>query len=146
MIEFYKTYISPSSTRRARISVHLHAQGAGELDTKVIKILQNAGLTDVPAEQRQSLDLLEKYVKEEVKLQEPKIASVLSELKEAGLTQAAPEEDSNETPGDIAKGSNAVSAASEIKDLRRFKSGLMASSGARPVKDISEYWDPDSKL
>lgn len=146
MVEFYKTYISPSSPHRARISVHLHAQGAGELDTKVIKVLKGAGLLDVPPEQRQSLDLLEKHIKEKTPLEEDKIASIMSDLKEAGLTQAAPEEDLDETPGDIAHGSNAINEATEIKDLRRFKAGLMTSSGAHPVKDISEYWDPDSKL
>lgn len=146
MIEFYKTYISPSAPRRARISVHLHAQGAGELDTKVIKSLQASGLTDVPPEQRQSLDLLEKYVKEKTQLGEDKIASLVSGLKELGLTQAAPEEDTEETPGDIANGSDAIKTYTEIKDLRAFKAGLLASSGAHPVKDMSEYWDSDSKL
>ena len=146
MVDFYNTYISPASPRRARISVHLHAQGAGELDTKVISVLQGAGLTDVPPEQRQSLDLAEKYIQEKTSLGEDKVGSIIKALKEVGLTQAAPEEDSNETPGDIANGSDAIDKACEIKDIRKFKAGLMTSSGAHPVKDMSEYWDPDSKL
>jgi insulysin len=33
-----------------------------------------------------------------------------------------------------------------IQDVRNYKSGLVASAGARPIKDISEFEDTDSKL
>lgn len=33
-----------------------------------------------------------------------------------------------------------------IKDVRDFKAGLVASAGARPVKDLSEFEEIDSKL
>ena len=36
--------------------------------------------------------------------------------------------------------------AQEVTDVRLYKAGLTASSGARPVKDISEYEDTDAKL
>ncbi|KAM0361860.1 hypothetical protein ACHAO7_011842 [Fusarium culmorum] len=41
---------------------------------------------------------------------------------------------------------DAVKNAQEITDVRLYKAGLTASSGARPVKDISEYADTDAKL
>lgn len=142
MQEFYKAYISPSSPNRARISVHLHARGAGELDTKIIELLQAAGLDEIPAEQRQSLDLLEKHLKDDVQLSDDKVASLISQAKESGLKPTANEEE----PGDVANGSSAVSSATEITDIRRFKTGLLASLGARPVKDLSEYEEIDAKL
>jgi insulysin len=40
---------------------------------------------------------------------------------------------------------NAVKAAQEITDVRLYKAGLTASSGARPVKDINEYRDIGAK-
>ena len=41
---------------------------------------------------------------------------------------------------------SAISTAVEITDVRVFKANLPASSGARPVKDVSEYEDTDAKL
>ncbi|RSL79660.1 hypothetical protein CDV31_017186, partial [Fusarium ambrosium] len=41
---------------------------------------------------------------------------------------------------------SAMSTAVEITDVRVFKANLPASSGARPVKDVSEYEDTDVKL
>ncbi|KAK0389429.1 hypothetical protein NLU13_3004 [Sarocladium strictum] len=45
MVAFYKKYLDPSSKERARLSVHLHAQGASELDKKMIALLQGLDLT-----------------------------------------------------------------------------------------------------
>lgn len=120
----------------------MHARGAGELDTKIIKLLLQAGLEDVPAEQRQSLDLLEKYLKEEAKMAEDNVSSIMDKAKECGLKPAAPDAESLS----MVNGAVAVNQATEITDIRRFKSGLLASLGARPVKDLSEYEDLDSKL
>lgn len=41
---------------------------------------------------------------------------------------------------------DAVKTAEEITDVRLHKACLTASSGAMPVKDISEYEDTDAKL
>uniref|UniRef100_A0A0B7KQ84 Uncharacterized protein n=1 Tax=Bionectria ochroleuca TaxID=29856 RepID=A0A0B7KQ84_BIOOC len=142
ILEFYKTYISPSSPTRARISVHLHARGASELDTRIIALLQQAGLEDVPEEQRQCIDLLEKYLTKDLGLPPDQVSSIVSEARECGLKRAV----SGTGAGDIANGSTAVSSAVEITDVRAFKSGLLASSEARPVKDFSEYEDRDSNL
>lgn len=133
MQEFYKAYVSPSSSSRARISIHLHASGAGEVKTKVNELLARAGLEKVPSEKLQSLDILEKYLRGEYGLAEDKITSIIAEATECGLKAGASPDGS------------AISAT-EIIDIRRFKSGLLASPGARPVKDLSEYEDIDAKL
>lgn len=142
IVEFYQEFFSPRSNKRARISVHLHARGAGELDTKIIEILSKAGLQGVPAETRQSIDLLERHLEEKLNLPKNVTGSIIAEAKEAGLKRIA----SDDHPGSISNGSTAVVSATEITDLRRFKSGLMVSQGARPVKDLSEFEEVDAKL
>jgi len=144
LIEFYNTYFSPSSQSRARISVHLHARNTPALDKEIIELLQKANLEDVPAKQRQSLDFLEKYLKETVQLEDSKVAAIIADAEKAGLKPVTSEDDAK--AGDIASGSDAVNKATVIEDIRAFKSGLMASAGAQPVKDLSEFEDTDAKL
>ncbi|KAF4124155.1 hypothetical protein GMORB2_5871 [Geosmithia morbida] len=143
MQEFYKAYICPSSPTRAKMSIHLHAQAASELDKKITELLARSSLEDVPSEQRQNLGLLKKYLIEVAKLPEDKAASIIAEAKEFGLKAAASDPDTGKAPNGTSVSKN---QPTEIKDIRRFKSGLLASSGARPVKDLSEYEDIDPKL
>lgn len=142
MIEFYNKFFSPSSSSRARISVHLHARGAGKLDLKIIDLLQSLELKDVPQEKRQSLDLLDNYLKEELGLPDGKRDSITSQAKELGLGQTT----QDSVPGATTNGVSAVAAAQEIIDVRQYKAGLLASLGARPVKDLSEFEETDAKL
>ncbi|RKK66163.1 hypothetical protein BFJ69_g15649 [Fusarium oxysporum] len=51
-----------------------------------------------------------------------------------------PRADEEPSPGD------AVKTDEEITDVRLYKARLTASSGAKPVKDISEYEDADATL
>lgn len=129
MVEFYK-FFSPSSSSRARISVRLHARGAGELDLEIINLLWSVGLSDVPQEMRQSLDLLDGHLKNEAGLPRSKRESIVSHAKELGFCHAA----HNGVPEGTAKGApSAAECAQEINDMRRFKAGLLASVGpSRP--------------
>jgi insulysin len=140
--EFYNKYFSPVSTSRARISVHLHARGAGELDNKIINLLKKSGLEDVPAEKRQSVELLTGHLKEERKMPDSQARTIISQAKELGLKQAV----EGAEAGSALHGAPAVESATEITDVRRFKASLLASAGARPVKDLSEYEEVDAKL
>ncbi|KAJ6446345.1 a-pheromone processing metallopeptidase Ste23 [Purpureocillium lavendulum] len=143
MVEFYNQFFSPTSNTRARISVHMHARGAGELDLKVIDLLQSLGLKDVPREKRQNVGLLADYLKDDVKLSESERESITSKAKELGLSQMT----HNDEVGASATGAvSAVDSAQEITDVRQFKAGLFASLGARPVKDLSEFEETDAKL
>lgn len=142
MQELYNTYFNPASDRRARISVHLHARGAVELDTKIVDLLQKLDLNEVPVDKRQSLDQLEGYLKDEQKLSADKTTTLISEAKELGLKQAAPDAE----PPATTNGVSAVESAVEITDVRLYKASLQASVGARPVKDLSEYEETDAKL
>ena len=140
MLEFYNTYFSPSSPTRARISVHLKARGAGELDNKIAKLLEESEAKDVPQEKRQSVDLLRGYLEAEKSISTEKLESLISQIKEMGLSEVA------QGTNGVVNGISAVEAAQEIVDLRHYKAGLLASSGARPVKDIAEFEESDAKL
>ena len=146
MVEFYNTYIDPASPRRARISVHLHAQRASMLNDKVIGVLRGADLTNVPLEQHQSFDLAEKHIRRKTSSGDKNVTFTIKGPKEVGLPQAGPEEDSNKTTGDIAQCSDAINNACEIKNIPDFRASLMTSAGAHPVKDMAAYWDPNLTL
>ncbi|RMJ03581.1 hypothetical protein CDV36_014893 [Fusarium kuroshium] len=94
MVEFFDKYFDPASSERARLSIHLHAQGKAE-----------------GVEKRQE--------------------------------EAQKKADEEAPAGDVP---SAISTAVEITDVRVFKASLPASSGARPVKDVSEYEDTDANL
>ncbi|KAJ4178578.1 metalloprotease [Fusarium falciforme] len=93
MVEFFNKYFDPASSERARLSVHLHAQGKAEGVEKRQEKAQKKADEEAPA-------------------------------------------------GDIP---SAISTAVEITDVRVFKANLPASSGARPVKGVSEYEDTKMK-
>lgn len=142
MQEFYGRFFNPESKERARISVHMHAQKAGQVDKQIIDLLVQSGYGDVPTEKRQSIELLKGHLHEERKLSREETESILCQAKELGLKQAA----SGAEPGEALRSARAVLDAIEIHDVRRFKADLLASAGARPVKDLSEYEDVDAKL
>ncbi len=144
MIDFYNKYFHPSSSSRARISVHLHARGAVERDSKVVDALNSAGFAGVPEAARKSLDLVKAHLQEKHTASEADLDSIIASIKELGLVQTAHPKDDAEA---VANGGEcAVDTAQEIEDVRLYKSGLLASSGARPVKQLSEFEDTDSKL
>ncbi|PON27902.1 insulysin [Trichoderma gamsii] len=140
MLEYFAKYFSPSSSSRARLSVHLYARGSSEVDSKIVDLLKNLGLEDVPKESRASLDLLEGHLKTGQSVSDDQRTTLLSQAKELGLPQASPkvETSSNDT--------SAIDAAVEITDGRQYKAGLQVSSGARPVKDLKEFEEIDPKL
>ncbi|KAF9772571.1 hypothetical protein IL306_009710, partial [Fusarium sp. DS 682] len=91
VVDFFNQRLNPASSQRARLSIHLHAQGKAE-----------------GVDKRQE--------------------------------EAQKKADEEPSPG------NAVKTAEEITDVRLYKARLTASTGARPVRDISEYEDTDAKL
>lgn len=113
------------------------------LDSKIVDLLVEAGYKEIPAEQRQSVDLLQKYLKDVLHVSDEEVASIAEKAKESGLKVAA---SANEDPADISAGSTAITTATEITDIHRFKASLSASPGAHPVKNMHEYEDIDSKL
>ena len=142
MCQFYKRYFNPSSSHRARLAVYLYARKAGELDQKIIDLVQKSELGEVPTEQRQSLDLLEIHLKSQTSLSGDQITSIMEEAKQLGLKPMAEENES-----DAAKvGASTIKSATIITDVRKYKAGLLVNSGPTPVKDLSEFEEVDAKL
>ncbi|TWU76783.1 Insulinase (Peptidase M16) [Metarhizium rileyi] len=139
VVDFYNTYLHPSSNSRSRISVHLKARG---LDTKVLEKLNSAGVRDAPKEKRKSADLLRDYLKDDGTLPSEAIDALISEVKKCGLPQAI---ETMATNGST-KDTGAIETAQVIADVRKFKASLPASSGVRPVKPINEFEETGSKL
>lgn len=89
MVEFYATYIVPTSPLRAKLAVHLAAQGVSDKTKEVAAAVADGENDKVPG------NGTEPYI---------------------------------------------------IDDVRDYKSRLVASAGARPSKELSEFEDLDSKL
>lgn len=142
MQEFYKQYFSPASKQRTRVSVHLHARGAGELDLKIIELLQKMNLNDVPTEKRQNLELLESHLKTQSGLSEEDVTKILAEAKETGLKQSPTTEEEAAVTADL----TAVEDAVEVTDISRYRSSMPASAGPTPAKDLSEFEENEAKL
>ncbi|RDA90676.1 hypothetical protein CP533_4663 [Ophiocordyceps camponoti-saundersi (nom. inval.)] len=141
MVDFYDEFLSPSSSRRARLSVHLHARGAGELDMRVMELLRASGIDDVPQANRSCLAQLEVYLKDVAKVPTDKAEVVIRQAREMGLEPTA---QSGESEGEDSV-VPALALAKEITDVRRYRAGLPVSRGARPVKELSEFEETDAK-
>lgn len=142
MIDFYNVFLSPSSGSRARLSVHLHARGGGELDLKVTDLLRTSGLDDVPKEKRQSLDALGSCLEEKAGMSRSERESIISQAKSLGLSQTSATAEQGARQGKA----SAMESAQVITDVRQYKAGLVASQGARPVKELGEFEESDAKL
>ncbi|KAH8737683.1 Metalloenzyme, LuxS/M16 peptidase-like protein [Ilyonectria robusta] len=113
-----------------------------ELDagTKIRRLLEGLGSQDPSPSIWQTVESLGDHLREALKLPEKTITVLLEQAEILGVKQTKPDE-----PRAL-NGTTVVDYATEITDVRLFKSKLTASSGARPVKDLVEYEDTDAKL
>jgi len=100
MIEFFEHYVSPASSARSKLAIHLHAKGNSAPE-------KPAGVIE------EGMKLLKLG------------PSVANEDGKSGLE---------------------TKKAYVIDNVREFKSMLAVSAGPRPVRDLSEFEDLDSKL
>lgn len=177
MLDFFNKYFHPSSTQRARLSVHLHAQGKAEgvekrqeeaikkahetseeekqklkeeyakyfgkdsdVNTTMKGLLEGLGSKDPVPAIWQSVESLGSHLREALRVSEKTISMLLEQAKTLGVEQTKPEHLL------AVNGTTAADLATEITDVRVFKSSLVASSGPRAAKDLSEYEDTDAKL
>jgi insulysin len=153
MIAFYNHYINPSSTHRAKVAVYLYAQSTTEGKEKVAELVKALGLPSeasakiqaalLQPAKRNDVVALRKLVTEELKLPESKAMAILEAAKLPDLSvQVNGAVTGDETdPVPTANGPPVL-----ITDVRAFRASLVASSGARPAKELSAYEDIDSKL
>lgn len=116
MSEFCRDYISPNSSKRARISLRLDTWAVDGVDAKVVDIL-SANLQNAPAESRQSIDALKQHLEKDRKLPEDIVGPIIATAEEAGL----------------------MSMRKEVTRWRDFKAGLMPSEGVRFNRDLTEF-------
>lgn len=125
MIEFYKHYIHPESPARAKIAIHLIAQGTAP--------------SAVAATAASSADTAEKVTKNATTLIEKGISAL--GFSKTPSSDAPAEGATNGVKKDI-NGTTPI----VITNVRAFKAGLQVSAGPIAVKDMSEFEDLDAKL
>jgi insulysin len=121
LISFYNASIAPSSTTRAKIAVHLVAQGspAAVLDNASPEAkakLISAAATDVV---KQGM-IATQQTQAAGGLQTPSVSDPPTEVNSNKPTL--------------------------IEDVRAFKAGLQLSPGPQPAKHLTEYEDTEAKL
>lgn len=120
MIDFYKRYIHPESPARAKIAIHLIAQGTA------------------PSAVAAASTTAEKTTKNATTLIEKGISAL-------GLNKTSSDAPSSETTNGVKKDINGTVPIA-ISDVRAFKASLQVSAGPVAVKDLSEFEDLDAKL
>jgi len=161
LIGFYDYFIHPRSPVRAKLSLHLVAQARSDVSTgqisELVKTLNLEGetarqaATDLQArltaahhDEKQEEEGMRTYLLKDLQVAEDKTDAAVEawkmlskEHKTNGVVAAAGEK---EVPS--LNGTEPVL----IEDVHDFKSGLAATAGARPARDLSEFEDLDSKL
>lgn len=160
MIDFFNHYIHPKSPARAKLAVYLVAQAKSDVSTKqiseLIKALSLTGeastkaATDLQArlsaaghDEKKEIDGLREYLTHELSVAEDKIEAAVEAWKKlhaqngekalVGVDEHTPPTSNGTLPV-------------VVDDVRAFKAGLVASTGAQPAKDLSTFEDFEPKL
>lgn len=158
MIEYFSTYISPTSPTRSKLAVWMIAQATSDVSTKQISELVKtldlsavvaaeaatdlqARLTAADHNKAQEIDGLKNYLLHDLKVAETKIDAAVTAWKELSNKTNGHVGDQQEDPPSL----NGTKITF-IEDVRDFKARLTVTPGARPTKDLTEYEDLDSKL
>jgi insulysin len=165
MIAFYAHHISPSSPHRAKLSVHLTAQSKpkeptlDEKKTQALAVLQtiaNEEKTTIDADKLQARlndvnevaklpAAISAHLAEDQKLGQEEVAKIADEataalgLAESGVGEVKPAEKVDIQEADAKQ-------PVVITDVRAFKAGLFASTGAKPVRNLEEFMEDAAKL
>jgi insulysin len=171
MKEFFAHCIDPSSPHRAKLSVHLIAQAKPEeasIEDKrteaiaaLTTILQEEKLTPVPEKLEARLEscstndsvisAVSAHLVEDVKLEKEKLNKVLDGAKAtlglAKVDEALKDPEVLQSGNVAKKGEDGSGTAPVIiTDVHAFKTGLLLSTGMKPVRDLSEFVEDSSKL
>jgi insulysin len=165
LIQYYGYYISPASQTRAKLAVHLIAQGApssvletappetkNELMLKALTKLFHAHKIDTDIQKLSSrlqnltisstdpaplADAVVSYLVQDASFPEGKAREF---VQKEGLTDVSSfggaEEEHGRSSGEPVR----------IEDVHAFKASLQNSAGPQPVKDLSQYEDLEAKL
>ena len=176
MLTFFDYYIDPSSSTRAKISVHLVAQTSPktiaenttpeEQKTRLVqmvgKYFATQGIVVDPerlASRFKDVDVsggdtdaivgaVATYLSKEVGADPVAVQAVVDNGKEV-MNSILPTVGIETAPVVNGDGEKAIAKKQEpvyIKDVHAFKASMAVSPGTRPVRDLSEYEDLESKL
>jgi insulysin len=176
LLSFYESFIAPSSSTRAKIAVHLVAQGTPaavlenanpEAKAKLVMaaLLKFFDAQGIPANAEQ---IARRFVDADIKPGDsssaPLVGAVMAYLTEDAkipaakatsvvqqgmlLMQATQAKSEEQTLLTSQKPTPAESKNKPIliEDVRAFKSTLQLSLGPQPVKHLSEYEETEAKL
>jgi insulysin len=166
--ECFAHYISPASTHRAKLSVHLIAQAKpkepseqekiGSAIAKITTILKEENITpDLEKLKTRFTDpaafetAINAYVTEDLKLEKAQADKILDEAKAAlGLAELEKKLEDIQVleDGDVEHKVAEVKAGEPvlIKDVHSWKAGLQMSTGVRPVRDLADFLEGSAKL
>jgi insulysin len=167
--ECYAHYVSPASSHRAKLSVHLVAQAKpkeqtpeerkSEAVTALTTILAEEKIkpdakqlqsrisgSEVAGEGKSIVDAISTHLTQDLKLEKAVADKVLDEAKAAlGLAEVGRKlehlEVVDKVDGELNAGQPVL-----IKDVQSFKAGLQMSAALRPVRDLSEFVEGGAKL
>jgi insulysin len=169
LIGFFKRFIDPTSAERAKLVVHLVAQAKSDVSTKQISELVKAldlestetaqkAATDLQArlsaaghDEDKEIEGLRDYLLHELKVVESKIDVAVEAWRKIHNTEngSASNGNGNANGGLPEEAETALSNGTVpviVEDVRTFKAGLLATAGAKPARDLSEYEEMDAKL
>ncbi|KAK7517072.1 Metalloenzyme, LuxS/M16 peptidase-like protein [Phyllosticta citriasiana] len=172
ILNFYHEHISPRSTTRAKVSVHMLAQDSKapgqNLVSSISKFLTSQGVTtddDALAKRFESVDIasgnvndivtaISAHLVEDLKLAAEKVQDVMTQGQAAigqllpSVAAAAAAAASNTDKADSATGQEEEAKGGPIKiaDVRNFKASLQVSKGPTAVRELSEFEELEPKL
>lgn len=168
MVDFYAQYISPSSSKRSKLSVHLQAQSKPKeptLDEKkksaaaAVQVILTEHKIEHKAEDLQAVvnkastadslpDTISSYFRDALKISPDVASKVLDETKAAlGVADSGlPAEPAVLSHTADAKSVSDASHPVIIKDIHAFKANMQLSAGVRPVKNLEEFVEVSEKL
>lgn len=168
MTDLYSHYISPSSSKRSKLSVHLQAQSKPKeptLDEKKasaiasLQVILTEHKIEPKLEDLQSRindassadaipEVISTYLTSVLRLEQTVAAKVLDETKAAlGVADSGlPAEP--EVLSDTADARSVSDALHPvlIKDIHAFKASMQVSAGVRPVRSLDEFVEIGEKL
>lgn len=168
MVEFYKQYVSTSSSQRSKLSVHLQAQAkAKEPPIEEQKTAAVAALKIIFTEHKLNFDdeafqkrvadasskediskAIASHVTEDAKVDKDIATKVLDEA-QAALGVADSGLPATPQPLDAAADVKSVVDASHpvlITDVHAWKASMQVSTGVRPVRNLEEFVEVAEKL
>jgi insulysin len=174
IVDYFKTIISPQSTRRAKLCIHLLAQGqanaakmtnAEKLNTLQEKLSEMLEEEDVEVDPKKlsarikTIDpatanaesvskVIIAYLTEDADLDEEEVAELMETGQAAmGALMASA---GLQQPVELEKAEPIPDTASKeavvIKDVQAYKAQLQTTTGPQPVKHITEFEELEPKL